>query len=177
MEAMLFREFSTVLDPYLDPAQQRYFMYESIQNRYRLLKLPFMEPYRQKDVIFYQSEACRLAISFSGIIQYYLDPSSIIYKSLAAQLTSALKSSDLSSLWCPATDLLAWVLNLGAHMTEGQKTELFFHVHLAKCGLRLGWKDWADCRSLIKNFFYTDRLHERSFRAIWGKVKKIMDLG
>jgi hypothetical protein len=175
-EAMLFREFCAVMDPSLGPLQLRHFMYESIESRHRLLKLPFLEPYCRGDVIEHRSESCRLALLFSGIVQRYLDPSSIIYQSLACQIASALERSDLSSLWGSAVDLLAWVLFISAHLSQGTEAELFFHVYLARCGQRLGWKEWADCRSLLINFFYTDRLHKRSFQSIWAEVRKVMDL-
>ncbi|KAJ9221667.1 transcriptional regulator family: Fungal Specific TF [Paecilomyces variotii] len=108
----------------------------------------------------------------------------VVYTSAAAvlhvpvkALKVALETLDESirqTFWAPYSDLLAWVLFLGAHCSKDQIERPFFIVELAKVVISSGWRDVEEMRQRLMGFFYVDRMYGASLVEVWDEVQTVI---
>lgn len=108
----------------------------------------------------------------------------IAYTSAAAVLRSpvgalkialeTLPESIKQTFWAPYSDLLAWVLFLGAHCSKDQVERPFFIMELAKVVVFNGWRDLEETRQRLMGFFYVDRMYGASLAEVWNEVQTVI---
>ncbi|GAD92093.1 hypothetical protein NFIA_080900 [Paecilomyces variotii No. 5] len=108
----------------------------------------------------------------------------IAYTSAAAVLRSpvgalkvaleTLPESIKQTFWAPYSDLLAWVLFLGAHCSKDQVERPFFIMELAKVVIFNGWRDLEEARQRLMGYFYVDRMYAASLAEVWDEVQAVI---
>ena len=140
---------------------------KSYQFRYAVLSAPFEPRVATSD----KEEACRLALLIFWFCNYQISqPDSALNRTLTGQLKTALLASDLKGLWKPHFELLAWILLLGAFISAGQRERPWFVLNLARVARVLGLTDWSEARTLLKRFFYIDRIYAKGMRDSWEEA-------
>jgi hypothetical protein len=140
---------------------------------HRLLAYPYVNTQSPRP----KQEACRLAfIVYSNAHYNVIQPSSKIARCLVQDLQAALKATDLSSLWGNACAVLVWVLFLGAHMSFGQQERPWFVTILARAVRKCSLYRWLDVRECLLFYYYSSRVFEVSFCAVWTEVEILASL-
>ncbi|KIW11829.1 hypothetical protein PV08_09102 [Exophiala spinifera] len=140
---------------------------------HRLLSYPFDYVQSQRPV----QEACRLAfILFSNAHYNVIQPTSEIARCLVQDLQAALKATDLLSLWGNASLTLIWTLFLGAHLSFGQQERPWFVAMLSRAARKCDLNRWEDVRRCLVLYYYSPRVFEASFHAIWSEVEILTTL-
>jgi hypothetical protein len=140
---------------------------------HRLLSYPFNYIPSHKPI----QEVCRLAfILYSNAHYNVIQPSSEIARCLVADLQTALKATDLLSLWGTASATMIWTLFLGAHMSSGQLERPWFVAVLSKAARKSGRNKWEDVQESLLSHYYSPRVFEKPFRAIWAEVEVLSTL-
>lgn len=119
-------------------------------------------------------EAClRSFIIYSNAHYNVIQPSSKIARHLVQDLKDTLLLTDLSSCWSAFSTILVWTLFLGAHMSFGQPERSWFVVLLSKATRHCGFHSWESARQSLLSYYYSDRIFEMSFVAIWQEMEMI----
>lgn len=119
-------------------------------------------------------EPCRIAalVFWNASTQINL-PGSMIYRTLASQLTVALHEAPCTPfIWEHCHDILIWILLLGAFITEGQSENQWFIMEIAHgmeytSTIVLSWKQVED---IVTRFLYIDRVFAMGFESTWDRV-------
>jgi hypothetical protein len=159
------------------PLEKRYISIKRVNIDHRFLSYAFDHP----DDVSHSpvQEVVRLAYilysrSYYGIVQ----PASVVARALVADLKAALEQSDLRGLWNDASNVLLWVLFLGAHMSAGQVERGWFVT--AMCKIRSdkmrGDKSWFGARRVLLGCYYSDRVFMESLKRVWKEVETLAGL-
>lgn len=124
-------------------------------------------------------EAVRLAIILYSSAHYnVVQPSSSVARALITDLKEALEQSDLRNLWTDASNILLWVLFLGAHMSSGQVERSWFIAAMSKVrSLKMkNDKGWFAARRILIGCYYSDRVFMESLKKVWKEVETLAGL-
>jgi len=145
---------------------------KSYQFRYAVLSVPFEPRLPVSD----KEEACRLALLIFWFCNYQLSqPDSALSRTLTGQLKTALLGSDLKGLWKPHFELLAWVLLLGTFISAGQRERPWFVLNLARVARVLRLSDWCATVTLLRKFFYIDRIYGKGMQESWEEAMMLAE--
>lgn len=122
---------------------------------------------------------CRLAalLYVNTVLWIAYTSAAAVLRSPVIALKVALDSIDESmkqTFWAPYSDILAWVLFLGAHCSRDQDERPFFIMELAKVTVFIGWRDLEEMRQTLMSFFYVDRVYGASLAEIWYEVRSVI---
>ena len=142
------------------------------RSHFSALNFPFESQPMQNDM----QEPCRIALLvFWNTTNQINQPESVLYGTLAAKLSDALEKSILESFWETSQGMLAWILLLGAFVTEGQPESRWFIMSIAS-GLRnTGVILWAEMESILLRYLYLERIHQKAFEQIWKDAIKLSE--
>lgn len=115
-------------------------------------------------------EACRVALLIFLVANYQLlPPSAGPFRTLVVQLQKALYHTDLAQLWARSSEVLMWILFLGAHVSNSLQRSYFIALFVKIVGT-LELRTWEDARRLLTGCFYLDRVYQDSFKLIWKEA-------
>lgn len=144
--------------------------------------LPHLDPHPIPPNASDKSEPVRIALLTFIYTQLAIHPSSsALMRSLTSQLKSSLEfTADLHTSWAPirATELLTWILFLGAHISAGQMDRAWFVALLASATTLLKCQTWdgtGGMKHTLGGFFYVERVFESSWTGIWEEAKILRD--
>ena len=124
-------------------------------------------------------EPCRIAILiFCHASMQTHFPGSMVYRTLASQLRSALQIAFASpSVWDYYHDLLWWILLLGAFITDGLPKNLWFITVIAHGQKYTGASvpPWEEVEGIVARFLYIDRVFATGFKSTWDRVLALSD--
>jgi hypothetical protein len=171
-EVTLYREFFHNQECPLPEIEVEYFSVKAYETLHRVLSMPFQFLRMTSP----QQEPCRLALLVFWHANWAIHlPDSGVFRSLTAQLKSALQKSSLHSLWHPHDRLLVWVVFLGAYISAGQKEHSWFMMYLARSARQLGLKSSKELKAVLQRFFYIDRIYRKGLEGIWNEANILMD--
>ena len=81
---------------------------------------------------------------------------------------------DLQAVWQPHSDMLIWILFLGANSALGQVERPWFVSQLAREVISLDLKSWENARTLLLKFFYLDHAQQDAFQVVWEEVQRVV---
>ena len=177
-EVTLYREFFHTHNCRISAAEDEYFVLKSYHLRYVAISIPFDDNTSSNEpkMLGFQ-EACRLALLiFWNANLMSATPSSAFFRYLTTALKAALEKSELKTFWHPNTDLLMWVLFLGAHISAGQSERPWYVLNLARGSWLKGLREKDDFRALLMRFYYIDRVYAKSLQDIWEEVKMVIEV-
>ena len=160
-----WREYYHLSRSHPNPEEMDYIHALHWRSHFSALNFPFEPQHAQNNM----QEPCRIALLiFCNTNNQINQPGSVLYRTLAAQLSDTLERSVLESFWESSHGILMWILFLGAFITEGQPESRWFVMNIAS-GLRniqINW--WAEMETILLRFFYLERIHQNAFEQIWN---------
>jgi hypothetical protein len=101
-------------------------------------------------------------------------PASAVLRSLVIALKRSLEGMELQAVWEPHSDMLVWILFLGANSALGQVERPWFVSQLAREVISLDLKCWENARALLLKIFYLDRVQQDGFQVVWAEVQRVV---
>lgn len=137
------------------------------RSHFSALNLPFEKQHAPNNM----QAPCRIALLiFWNANTQVNQPGSLLYRTLAAQLRNALGKLVLYSSWERFQGLLAWVLLLGAFITEGEPECRWFAMNITSLLQNTGMTPWHEMEPILRRFLYLERTFQTGFERIWNKA-------
>ena len=171
-QCMIFMELLLAGQCKLIQEELEYFQIRARHVEYELLLIPSKHKnFAKKNPI---QEVTRIAL-FACIVANlaYYQPFSAISRALAMQLKGALEGTDLASAWYSHHELLVWVCWIGMETSRGQKEYPWFVSNLARAVRILRVKDCGHLRDILLQFFFLDRIFQKSLVSVWKEVQHL----
>ena len=193
------------------PLEKRHISIKRVNIDHRLLSYTLDHPFESSSSPI--QEVVRLAIIVYSSAHYnVVQPSSRVARALILDLKEALEWTDLRNYWClpaqetaqigseapsdnyAASNVLLWVLFLGAHISLGQSERAWFVAALCKVRAermgqpssksRIGGKvelkdrekSWYAARRVLMGCYWSDRVFLESLKKIWNGVETLAGL-
>jgi hypothetical protein len=171
---ILYQEYCHDEERNFPAEEEEFFLTRNWKFRYMALSIPTDRHQGGRND---RQEPCRLALlTFSYANYITQQPDSALFRSLTMQLKTALEESvDLRFFWHPYSEVLMWVLYLGAYISKGQRERPWFIVHLSRGARLLKIKDWNEMRTILMQYFYIDRIYLRRYLEVWEEMRMLMD--
>ena len=185
---ILWREhyYSLHEPPKPTPAESTYYHLLRWRSQYLALDIPFQAQDQSSQTDGQDAkrephclgEPCRIALLIFWHASTQLhSPGSILYRTLASQLKSALERClSHSSTWKHFPGLMFWDLLLGAFITEGEPENQWFVANVArgvKCTFGGKFLAWEQMATVLERFLYLERLFKPGFNRTWDKAVEI----
>lgn len=121
-----------------------------------------------------RQEPCRLALLIFWNANTQLNgPESVLYRTLASQLKSALEITDLQTFWQKSFPVLMWIFLLGASVSSDRAERPWFLANMAE-GMRLsGWTQWEWMRTILLRLLYLDNIYREVFERNWEEASAL----
>lgn len=139
--------------------------------QHRLLSLPAY-PYEQNSDTPYQLyDSTRLAAQmYSLLCVYPCHPRTAPFEQLAIKLRKELSHLNQGNISFEESQLLLWILVMGAIMTVGTKGRSWFIAALNPLSHRLRLNSWDDMKLILTTFLWLDMTNDIDGRDIWDDV-------
>ncbi len=156
-------------------SKSEFFDNQNLYIEYRLLCFP----YDHADILTIQisnplQECIRLALLLfiNTALWHGWPPSSAIIRSPLTALWRALESTNLQLFWRMSSDVLLWILFIGANSSLGQIERPWFVELLRQGKVALGLPDeWEGVERRLQGCLYLERVYGEAFRGIWDEVR------
>jgi hypothetical protein len=137
------------------------------RSHFLVLNLPFENQHVNNNL----RGPCRIAlIIFFNANNQVSQPGSLLYRTLAAQLRNALEEPVSYPSWERSRGLLAWILLLGAFITEGEPEYGWFSMEITFLLQRIGRTSWNEIKPILLRFLYLERIFQAGFARIWNSA-------
>lgn len=124
-----------------------------------------------KSVMYLRQHCWRMAtLLYCNMALRSWDRSSGMIKSMVEQLISALRESDLSSIWNPFPDVLVWVLSMGSFAADATAESDWLVLELRSVVKILGLQRFEDLEALLKSLLYRDSTFQAPLRTLWKEI-------
>lgn len=153
-------------DPPLEQIQQAYA--QGIALEHQLLSLPF-DP--GKPSLTPQQDAVRLTLFvFAQPTVLMMKPLCAFARAMAGQIKEALGNTDLLSMWNSNSDLLLWVLFIGAFISRWQDEWGWFVGHIRNAVRASCTQTLEELEELLLGFFYIRENFGYALHSVWRAV-------
>ena len=163
----LWQEYYRLTSNDLGMAQMDCFNCLRWRSHFLVLNLPFENQHVNNNL----RGPCRIALLvFYNANNQVSQPGSLLYRTLAAQLRNALEEPVRYHFWERFQGLLAWILLLGAFITEGEPECGWFSMNITSLLQRIGRTSWNQVEPILRRFLYLERIFQAGFARIWNSA-------
>jgi hypothetical protein len=150
-----------------------YFDDERSSIEFRILCLPGKDKKQHGDTEANNiEESCRIAaIIYMKIVFCQVEPAAPIHISLSNRLRIALMQTKLQSCWDNLSELLLWVLFIGATVAQRGPTRSWLLVVSKMVCSYLQKLSWHDVKEILSKYLWSDRILEGRGRRLWLEVE------
>jgi hypothetical protein len=149
-----------------------YFDDERSSIEFRILCLPGKKKKRHGDTEADNiEESCRIAaMIYIKTVFFQVEPTAPIHISLVDRLRIALMQTNLQLCWNNLSELLLWVLFIGATVAQRGPTRLWLLAMSKTVCSYLQKSSWHGVKEILSNYLWSDRILEDRCRHLWLEV-------
>lgn len=149
-----------------------YFDDERSSIEFRILCLPSKKKKRHRDTEADNiEESCRMAaMIYIKTVFFRVEPTAPIHISLVDRLRIALMQTNLQFCWDNLSELLLWVLFIGATVAQRGSTRSWFLAMSKTVCSYLQKSSWHGVKEILSKYLWSDRILEDRCRHLWLEV-------